>query len=142
MITVSPELVDRTISEFGACGAGRRECVVYWLARQSDPDRVVEVAHPRHTSSAFGYAVDGGWLTEFFFRLADDGLTAVAQTHTHPGECVDHSNTDDEFVLVPSPGFVSIVLPDFARHFERGRCAVHVLDASGAWRLDPAVVAW
>jgi hypothetical protein len=142
VISVAAELVDRTIDEFGRCGAGLRECVVYWLADRSEPGRVVDVVHPLHTATSFGYSVDGGWLNEFFFGLADDGRTAVAQVHTHPGRSIDHSETDDEFVLVPSPDFVSIVVPDFGATFRSDRCAVHVLEASGAWRVDPTAVSW
>jgi proteasome lid subunit RPN8/RPN11 len=142
VISIGRELVDRMISEFAACGAAQRECVVYWLAPLSQSDQVSKVVHPLHTASAFGYQVDDAWLTEFFFDLADDRHTAVAQIHTHPGGWLDHSNTDDTFVLIPSPGFVSIVVPNFAQGFERGRCAIHVLEASGEWRIDPGVVRW
>ena len=142
MISIAAELVDRTINEFGRCGAGRRECVVYWLAEQSEPRRVVAVVHPLHTSTPFGYSIHDAWLNEFFLGLADDRRTTVAQIHTHPGALVEHSDTDDEFVLVPSPAFVSIVVPDFGAMFRRYRCAIHVLEASGTWRIDPTAVIW
>lgn len=142
MISVPAELVDRTIDEFARCGAGRRECVVYWLAEQPEPTRVIDVVHPLHTSTPFGYSIDGRWLNAFFLGLADDRRTAVAQVHTHPGALVEHSDTDDEFVLVPSPDFVSIVVPDFGAMFRRDRCAIHILEASGAWRTDPTAVLW
>lgn len=142
MITCSPELVDRSIDEFWTCSGGRSECVVYWLAMQSQPLEVVQVVHPVHTASVFGYVVDDAWLTRFSFSLADGGLTAIAQLHTHPSCFVDHSDTDDEFVLVPSAGFVSIVVPDFARYFTRSRCGIHVLEPSGLWRRETEAVAW
>lgn len=142
MISIAAELVDRTIDEFGRCGAGLRECVVYWLADLSEPRLVVDVVHPVHTATPFGYSVEGGWLNGFFFGLADDRRTTVAQVHTHPGRSIDHSVIDDEFVLVPSPDFVSIVVPDYGAMFRSDRCAVHVLEASGAWRVDAAAVAW
>jgi proteasome lid subunit RPN8/RPN11 len=142
VISIGRELVERMIGEFAACGAGQRECVAYWLAPLSDTDRVSKVVHPQHTASPFGYEVDDAWLTEFFFDLADGRHTAVAQIHTHPGGWLDHSDTDDLFVLVPSPGFVSIVVPDFARGFKRARCAIHVLEASGEWRIDRDAVQW
>ena len=142
MIACSPELVERSIDEFWNCSGGRHECVAYWLAMQAQPRDVVEVVHPDHTASVLGYAVDGAWLTRFSFDLADRGVTAVAQVHTHPGMSVDHSETDDEFVLVPSAGFLSIVVPDFARDFTSSRWGIHVLEPSGRWRRDPEAVAW
>jgi hypothetical protein len=142
VISIAAELVDRTVNEFGRCGAGLRECVVYWLAELSEPRRVVDVVHPGHTATPFGYSVDGARLNEFFFGLADDQRTAVAQVHTHPGRSIDHSQIDDEFVLVPSPDFVSIVVPDFGAMFRSDRCAIHVLEASGVWRIDADAVTW
>jgi hypothetical protein len=35
------------------------------------------------------------------------------QAHTHPG-WASHSETDDRFALIPAPGFLSLVIPDFA----------------------------
>ena len=142
MITCGPELVDISVDELRVCSDGSRECVVYWLASTTVPSAVAEVVHPDHTSGRLGYSVDDRWLTQFFFDLADRRLTAVAQIHTHPGSFVEHSQTDDEFALVPSAGFVSIVVPDFARGFERSRCGIHVLEESGRWRRSPYSVSW
>lgn len=141
MIKVSAELVRRTVGELRRCGVGRRECVVYWVAAQSRPDEVVDVIHPTHLASRFGYEIDSGWLTQFMFSLADDLRMAIAQVHTHPGPFVDHSPTDDEFVLVPSPGFVSIVVPEFATSDDPADWGVHVLEASGRWRTDRSEIA-
>lgn len=142
MITVSAEFVDRTVDELGSCGGGGGECVVFWLAAQTDPTRVLDVVHPVHSRSRFGYSVEDRWLTEFFFRLADERLMAIAQVHTHPNDSVGHSETDDEFVLVPSPGFISIVLPDFGCDFDRARARIHTLQTSGDWVVDPTAVVW
>lgn len=142
MISAKPELVDATLDELRTCGSGRRECVVYWLASLDDPHSVIEVVHPAHTAAPVGYVIDGAWLNQFFFKLADRRRLAVAQVHTHPGTSVDHSPTDDQFVLVPSPGFVSIVIPAFGHAFRRSAAAIHVLGPDGAWRRDESVVSW
>ncbi len=140
MIRVSKELVDRSIGELRRCGRGRRECVVYWTASLSSPTTVADVFHPAHRSSWAGYAVDDWWLTRFSVELADCRRTAVAQIHTHPGDWVAHSATDDGYVLVPSPGFISIVIPRFAANVDFDGWGVYVLSAVGTWRSAPEEV--
>jgi hypothetical protein len=66
----------------------------------------------------------------------------VAQVHTHPHEWVGLSETDDRFVLLPSEGFVSIVVPDFGRGGERECWGVWVMNAEGEWRDGTGDVAW
>jgi len=34
------------------------------------------------------------------------------QVHTHPGEAF-HSRTDDRFPIIHTPGFLSLVIPDY-----------------------------
>jgi hypothetical protein len=141
MISASRALIDRTVEQLRACSAGSRECVAYWVAELDAPSAAVDLVHPIHRSTALGYEVDDRWLTRFMFELADRRRSAIAQLHTHPGPFVDHSPTDDEFVLVPTPGFVSIVLPYHAQRDVQG-WGVHVLERSGRWHLDPDAVTW
>ncbi len=142
MITIAPELVERSLDELRRCGGGRRECVVYWLAAQTHPAEALEIVHPVHLAGSGWYEVDSAWLTQFSLELADRHLTAVAQVHTHPGQYVTHSDIDDEFVLVPSPGFVSVVLPEHARDHDVTSWGVFVLEPAGTWRLDRRAVTW
>lgn len=69
--------------------------------------------HPLHERSPFGYEVEDGWLTEFWKTLAAAHRSVKAQVHTHPGRAF-HSATDDEWPIVSQPGFLSLVVPDFA----------------------------
>jgi hypothetical protein len=144
VIWVPPEHVIRTVDVLRSCGRGRRECVVYWVAAVgAEPADVIAVVHPDHTAAIDGYVVDGAWLTNFFFGLADQGRQAVAQVHSHPGAFLEHSWIDDEFVLVPSPGFVSIVVPDLALGpVDVAAWNVQVLRRSGTWAGDPEIVRW
>jgi hypothetical protein len=70
--------------------------------------------------------------------------TVVAQLHTHPGRAF-HSSTDDAFPLVSTPGFLSIVAPDFGSRglIELHGCAAFCLVEDGAWRpVGRDVVEW
>jgi hypothetical protein len=140
MILIDPELVERTLGELRGCGNGQRECVVYWLANLAEPGTVIDVVHPGHRAGRGWHDVDSDWLTTFFIGLADTHRTAIAQIHTHPGAGIGHSGTDDGFVLVPSPGFVSIVVPDFAADLDLGRAGVYVVEPDGSFRPDPMAV--
>jgi hypothetical protein len=46
-------------------------------------------------------------------REAELGL--LAQVHTHPGELTEHSEGDDELVLMPFEGMLSLVVPHYGR---------------------------
>ena len=69
--------------------------------------------------------------------LYRNGLTLIAQIHSHPGRAY-HSSTDDEFAVATTVGCFSLVVPDFATgSFEIDRLASYRLDASGVWREVP-----
>lgn len=96
------------------CGAGRRECQVLWTAPWRAPRRITRVIHPRHAAHRGGFRLDDAWLTAFWGQLADRGDGIRVQVHTHPGEAF-HSATDDAWPIVHTTGFLSLVIPDFAR---------------------------
>lgn len=112
MIRLSRELLAETFSILRGCGASRRECVVYWLGPNGAHDQIDEAVHPRHTTVA-GYEIDDGWLTQFWFDLARRQKGVRVQVHTHP-RAAFHSRTDDDWALVHTPGFLSLVIPNFA----------------------------
>ena len=142
MIVAPAAIVEATGATMATCGAGRRECVTYWLAPRGG-DTVAELRHPRHTASATAYEVDGEWLTDLFLELGTKGWRVVAQIHSHPGGWVGHSGIDDGFAALPVPGLVSIVVPQFAAEGIRpSGCGVFVLPEPGRWRADPAGVRW
>jgi JAB domain-containing protein similar to deubiquitination enzymes len=44
------------------------------------------------------------------------GLGLLAQVHTHPGDLTEHSEGDDDLVLMPFEGMLSLVVPRYC-HF-------------------------
>jgi proteasome lid subunit RPN8/RPN11 len=113
MLALTPEVLEVSFQHLRRCGAAQRECVVFWAGPLSEPGGVDEVLHPRHTASAAGYEVDPAWISELWLELARRHQTVRAQVHTHPGSTF-HSSTDDDFALVHTPGYMSLVIPDFA----------------------------
>lgn len=137
MLRLSLELLEETFDCLRSCGAGRRECVTYWLGPRAADGEVTEVAHPRHEATATAYDVDGAWLNELWLRLAREELELRAQVHTHPNSAF-HSSRDNDMAAIQTVGFCSLVIPGFAlgpasldaAHLERRA-------ESGEWQTAP-----
>jgi hypothetical protein len=113
MYRLPRRMIDETFATFRSCGAGKRECQLYWVSPWDDPMALSQVVHPKHKSSYAGLSIDDAWITSFWLDLADRGLGVHAQVHTHPGAAF-HSKTDDDFPLIHEVGFLSLVIPNFA----------------------------
>lgn len=133
LLDVATGIVEQTFHILRKCGRGKHECTAYWTGPPSN--KIIDgVEHPVHTSSAFAYEVDSNWLTEFWRRLARLGRSIKVQVHTHPGAAF-HSSTDDNWPIVSQPGFVSIVIPQFAFGEPSLEGAwVGRLDRTGMWQ--------
>jgi hypothetical protein len=106
-------ILDQTFALFRSCGEGCRECQALWVGPWAHPYRITDVVHPMHSASPVGFDVDSDWLSDFWMRLASEGLGLRVQCHTHPGAAY-HSATDDALPIIKSPGFLSFVVPRFA----------------------------
>ena len=133
MLALSEAVLSSTFDQLRSCGAGRRECVAYWVARNTAPHVLARVAHPVHSAIGGGYEVDGDWVMQFFINLRSSQETVRVQIHTHPREA-GHSWIDDAYALVPAEGFFSLVIPDFAQG-PVGLDGAHLVEmtADGHW---------
>lgn len=113
MYRLPRRIVEQTFNQFRRCGEGRRECQALWLSSWDSPDVITAVVHPKHEAHVGGFVLDDNWLSRFWLRLAKENLGVRIQVHTHPGEAF-HSPTDDEYPLIHTPGFLSLVIPNFA----------------------------
>jgi hypothetical protein len=105
-------VLTESYSHFRRCGAGGRECQVLWLSGWSQQETISEVVHPQHRSHAAGFELDGKWLNDFWSMLANRNLGVRVQVHTHPQKAF-HSPTDDDWPIVHTPGFLSLVIPNY-----------------------------
>ena len=112
-LTVGEGLLRETFAILRCCGAGRRECVVYWTGTRLDPTSATAVLHPAHHSRRDFYEIDQAWLHRTSLALAREGRSIRAQVHTHGREAF-HSETDDSYPAVQTAGFLSLVVPWFA----------------------------
>jgi hypothetical protein len=136
-LRVSAAMIRSTFGVFRRCGQARAECVVYWTAPAELSDLVDGIDHPAHRQSAGGYEIESSWLTEYWFRLAHERRAIRAQIHTHPGPAF-HSSTDDHWPVISQPGFISIVIPDFAMgSVSLDEAWIGHVAADGRWRQIP-----
>jgi len=68
--------------------------------------------HPEHEANAGGFVLDDRWLNGFWLALAEANMGIRVQVHTHPAEAF-HSAVDDAFPIIHTPGFLSLVIPNF-----------------------------
>lgn len=114
------------------------ESTVLWGGRRFGHEAVVmAVLYPCGYDVALEPAfvhVGSDTTAEMGRWLRAQELSALIQVHTHPGSWTGHSNTDDDFSIASSDGFVSLVWPHYgARPVERvGDLGVHRL-SGGEW---------
>lgn len=134
---VSAKIMEDTFALFRQCGRGEHECQVLWVSPWDLPDTITEVVHPKHRAGAHGFVLDDDWLNAFWLRLAAEGAGVRVQVHTHPFDAF-HSKTDDEYPIIASSGFLSLVIPNFAQGaigFDGAYLAE--IQRSGQWRQVP-----
>jgi hypothetical protein len=113
MKQIAKGVLEQTFEHLRRCGVGRAECVVYLTGSIDDPSTVDGVEHPRHTAGPAGYDLDSDAIGQLWNKLAASRRSIRVQVHTHPGVAY-HSSRDDALAIVQTPGFLSLVIPNFA----------------------------
>ena len=137
-LEISRSLLSESLNRLRKCGNGESECILYWLAQRSSANTVHRIVHPMHNASPFGYRVESDFVGKLFLELRTTNELVRAQVHSHPHEAF-HSPIDDEFSLTPSTGFLSLVVPNFAREpFSISTCYLAEVQGDGTWtERDP-----
>ena len=107
-------VLEHAFEHLRRCGDGARECVVYLTGPVGQPTLVDGVVHPHHRSSSVGYDLDSAAIADLWRDLTAARRSIRVQVHTHPGPAY-HSSRDDALAIVHTPGFLSLVIPRFAR---------------------------
>lgn len=113
MRQLKTEVLEQAFEHLRSCGAGHAECVVYLTGPVEIPRCVDGIVHPRHTAGSGGYDLDSASIAALWRDLVRARRSIRMQAHTHPGAAY-HSSRDDALALVHTPGFLSLVIPDFA----------------------------
>ncbi|QIN84646.1 hypothetical protein GBA63_19810 [Rubrobacter tropicus] len=122
----------RRVGQHGAEGfalwAGELRNGVFLVTRT----RIPEQRHLR-TESGVLVLVEAEELFRTNMWLYREGLTLIAQLHSHPTDAY-HSETDDAMPIVAAVGGLSLVVPYFARHpFSLADYAVYRLTPGEGW---------
>jgi len=113
MMLLKQEVLEQTFEHLRRCGAGRAECVVYMTGPVEVPALIDGLMHPTHTAGVAGYDLASSVIAEMWRELTTTRRSVRVQVHTHPGAAY-HSPRDDAHALIHTPGFLSLVIPNFA----------------------------
>ena len=130
-------LLEETFAHFRGCGRGRRECQVLFLSPWDRPQTITHAVHSKHKAHYGGFELDDQWMTQFWLMLARENLGIRVQVHTHPREAF-HSPTDDDFPIIHTVGFLSLVFPDFGLGpIGFDKAFLTEIQPDGNWRQAP-----
>jgi proteasome lid subunit RPN8/RPN11 len=115
---------------------GGHEGLVYWAGRDTDGGMAfLSVVVPESDHGPQGVMVDGQEVSRASRRMRNRNLGLKAQVHSHPGGDARHSDGDDDLVLMPFEGMLSVVAPDFGIELDAlGDLTVHQYQ-DGRWVL-------
>jgi proteasome lid subunit RPN8/RPN11 len=137
-VKVPADVVTSVHAHLRDAGASGFEGVGFW-AGQVEGDTflvraaVVPAQWGQRSQSGVSVVVGGDELFRMNVWLHKNGLTLIAQLHSHPGDAY-HSETDDDFAIMTRVGGLSIVVPNFAREpFSFDTAAIYRLAEKGQW---------
>jgi proteasome lid subunit RPN8/RPN11 len=115
---------------------GGHEGLVYWAGRDTDAGMAfLAVVVPESNHGPQRVMVDGQEVTCASKRMRARNLGLKAQVHSHPGGDARHSDGDDDLILMPFEGMLSVVAPDFGIEVNAlGDLTVHQYQ-DGRWVL-------
>lgn len=115
---------------------GGHEGLVYWAGRDTDAGMAfLSVVVPESNHGPQRVMVEGQQVTRASKRMRARNLGLKAQVHSHPGGDARHSDGDDDLILIPFEGMLSVVAPDFGVEVESlGDLTVHQYQ-DGRWVL-------
>lgn len=91
---------------------GGHEGLVFWAGEElGHVTNYSAVIVPAATHSRFGVFVDEAAYGRAVREARSHGLLLLAQVHSHPGRDVRHSDGDDDLIVMPFEGMLSIVVP-------------------------------
>jgi hypothetical protein len=128
----------KALQEFALDGIrdGGHEGMVFWAGREVDGDTIFLQAVVPDAEHSYGRVHASKLSVGAAARAARTyNLGILCQVHSHPGGDTRHSDGDDDLVLLPFEGMLSIVVPRFGIGFESlAQAGVHQFQ-NGRWAL-------
>lgn len=144
-IWISGQLLDRTTDILRQSGESGRphEGVAYWAGRRAGDEYFITTCIAPAARTTYGsFDTSSHTNAKVIMYLASAGLELLGQVHSHPGVSVGHSAGDDERALMPYEGFLSVVVPHYARRgmLPLAICGVHIFEDSRFRRLQDSEI--
>lgn len=114
-------LIDETreaLSSFFEAGRrdGGHEGICFWAGTEQPSTTTFEaVIVPAARHGPRGVFVSAGEFADAVDDAHDQGLGILAQVHSHPSWDTRHSDGDDELIVMPFEGMLSLVAPFYGR---------------------------
>lgn len=138
-IVIGERVIEETVAALRRSGTRQEahEGVAYWAGMRFGEHIVVTTCIVPTAETTYGsFATSSKANARVVMYLAQTGLELLGQVHSHPGARVDHSDGDNERALMPYDGFLSLVVPHYARRgMPLAQCGVHVFERSVFRRL-------
>ena len=130
-----------TCEVFSMYAKRRVEAGCFWYGLRDGSSAIASVVGiPRQQNSPWNFEIDADDLANLMEAASRQGLSLVAQLHTHPGVDTNHSPYDDSRIV--SRKIYSVVLPHYGRDQWQPRLVgVHQFDVNRWRRLaEPEVL--
>jgi proteasome lid subunit RPN8/RPN11 len=142
LVTISAELVNKTLARLQLVGRRRSEHVLLWLGkRENGVISINKLWIPEQRAGRDFFEIPERSMQALFDELRRNRLIVAAQVHTHPRKAF-HSWADDAWAIVRHAGALSLVLPYFGLktqpHSFANDAAVFVLSPKNEWLEVPA----
>ncbi|MBW3595885.1 MAG: hypothetical protein KY475_01265 [Planctomycetes bacterium] len=129
-----------------AFGEEQRECYVWWGGYfTASGDAQVLTAYCPDIATDYGRIhLRLGDLHAIHGALRERDQVLIAELHTHPPGAGGQNEVDAAHAAAPYPGFITVVVPDFAAPFfhDLRRCHVYEYVRDNRWRqLDASAIA-
>jgi hypothetical protein len=136
VLIVSRAILRRTHEHFLPYWRAKVETACFWCGVDAGRAQVVTtVAVVKLYQTAGNFSVEMGSLRRLAAGLRAQGLTNLAQVHTHPSDWVSHSPYDDERAYSTREGALSLVWADYGLSLAYDLSGVGVHERRGGeWR--------
>lgn len=124
----------RALVSFATAGLydGGHEGMAFWAGREVEGATILlQVIVPECDHSSGRVMASREAVGRAARAARSAGLGILCQIHSHPGWDGRHSDGDDDLILLPFEGMLSVVVPFFGAMFSSiTRCCVHQFQAS------------
>ena len=115
------------------------EGIVYWAGKTMNSSWIITTSiAPRAETTWGSFETSATNNARVITFLGTHGLELLAQVHTHPGYCVDHSDGDSDGALMPYENYLSLIVPNYAKDgmLPLKECGIHRFNNGQFKRLN------